>query len=119
MCAAITSRRGGTSSIGIKLPSFSMQRRNRVPSEAPKKEKGPGSGAFFLYLKNWDGIRTKPSFAAWLVEQRPPNVWQTDGLLLPWVQQPVPRVSPEVFREASRTSSMRPRTLNFASSDET
>src|SRR6266849_7977654 len=50
MCAAITSRRGGTSSIGIKLPSFSMQRRNRVPSEAPKKRKRPPVRGPFSYI---------------------------------------------------------------------
>src|SRR5260370_42158925 len=58
MCVAITSRLGGTSSIGIKLPSFSMQRRSRIPSTIQKKKKAPDS----RLLRNEGGKETSAMF---------------------------------------------------------
>src|SRR5260370_36065934 len=58
MCVAITSRLGGTSSIGIKLPSFSMQRRSRIPSTIQKKKKAPDS----RLLRNEGGKETRAMF---------------------------------------------------------
>src|SRR5260370_34169613 len=58
MGGAITSRFGGAVSIGIKLPTVSMQRRSRIPSKNQKKKKAPDS----RLLRNEGGKETRAMF---------------------------------------------------------